>query len=135
MADERDLRDDLAIRETLARYCHTCDDGAFEALGALFAEDGSFEYAGALTSGRAALVAHFARIQPPERRGKHLTSNVVVALDGDRATAVSDWVFLVLVDGVPTPRLTGRYRDELVREQGEWVFARRVVEPLAPPAG
>lgn len=126
--------DRIAVLDVLARYCHTCDDGDFEALRALFTADGTFRYAGSVVTGREDLLAYFTQVQTPERRGKHLTANTVVRIDGDRATARSDWVFLVLVDGVPTPRLTGRYDDVLVRDGAGWLIAERVVTPLVPPA-
>lgn len=122
----------LEILEVLARYCHTCDDGDFDALVGLFAAGGTFTYGGSTVAGREALRAYFEQVQTSERRGKHLVANPVVELDGDRATVRSDWVFLLHVDGVLTPRLTGRYDDVLVRADGAWLLAERVVSPLAP---
>lgn len=124
--------DHLAITQVLARYCHTCDDGAFDELVRLFTEEGSFEYGGTVTVGRVDLAAYFAAVQTPERRGKHVVANTVVDVDDDRARATSDWVFLTFVDGVLAPKLTGRYVDDLVRTDGRWLLARRVVVPLAP---
>jgi uncharacterized protein (TIGR02246 family) len=127
-----DPADESAIRSVLARYCHTCDDGAFDALVALFTADGSFSYAGRTVAGRAALAAYFAEVQTPERRGKHLVANTVMAVSGDRAEVRSDWAFLAFTDGVLVPRLTGRYDDVLVRDGGDWLIAERVVTPLQP---
>jgi len=125
-----DLADRTAILELLARYCHACDDGDFEELVTVFAPDGRFDYGGDVVAGRAALGDYFAQVQTPERRGKHLVTNAVVTVDGDRATVVSDWLFLAFVEGVLTPRLTGRYDDVLVRGGDGWVIAERVVTPL-----
>jgi uncharacterized protein (TIGR02246 family) len=125
--------DRWAITEVLARYCQACDDGVFEDLLDLFTADGTFAYGGQVISGRAALAEYFARVQTPDRRGKHVTANVVVSLDGDRAAVSSDWVFLAYVDGVLTPKLTGRYDDLLRREDGAWLLAERVVTPMTNP--
>ncbi len=130
------MADELAIRGVLARYCQHCDDGDFDALIGLFAPDGSFAYGGRVVSGRDALREYFEQVQAPSRRGKHLTTNAIVQLRGDRAVVSSDWVFLVLVDGRPTPRLAGRYRDEVVHVDGTWQIERRDVTPMvAPPPG
>jgi 3-phenylpropionate/cinnamic acid dioxygenase small subunit len=128
-----DAADHLAIANVLARYCRTCDDGSFDDLVDLFTEDGTFEYGGTVTAGREALRSYFATVQTPERRGKHLTTNAVVCVEGDRAEVTSDWVFLTFVEGVLTPKLTGRYQDVLHRGRTSWRIARRVVVPLTPP--
>lgn len=129
-----DQADHLEIATVLARYCQACDDGAFEELVSLFTENGTFEYGGAVTAGRADLLAYFARVQTPDRRGKHVTANLVAQIDGSRARVRSDWVFLAFVDGVLVPKLAGRYDDVLVKQGGTWLLAARVVTPLLPPA-
>jgi hypothetical protein len=83
------LGDELAIRRTLAIYCHRCDDGDFAGLVDQFTPDGSFSYVGEVVSGRERLREWFESRQPPERRGRHLTTNTVVDIDGDRAHALS----------------------------------------------
>jgi uncharacterized protein (TIGR02246 family) len=115
-----------AIATLLAEYCHLCDDGDFEGLADRFTDDGTFVFGDRTMTGRNALIRWFERTQSPERRGKHLTSNVAVTIDGDRATVVSDYVFLTKVDGRPTPLIAGRYDDDLVRVDGRWRFRQRV---------
>ena len=124
------LADELAIRRTLAAYCHHLDDGDFSSLAHRFTEDGSYTYGTADLSGRATLESWFAEMNPPERRGKHLTMNVIVDVEGDRAFAYSDYLFVRIVDGTLTPLFSGRYRDELVRAEGGWLIQSRVVTPL-----
>jgi hypothetical protein len=94
-----DLADDLAIRRTLAAYCHHLDDGDFSGLAHQFTQDGSFTYGPSHPSGRTTLEPWFAEMNPPERRGKHLTMNVVIDVEGDRAVAYSDYLFVRVVDG------------------------------------
>ena len=127
--------DELAIRRILASYCQLLDDGHFGALAELFTPDGSFSYAGAAASGRDAIRAWFTSSQPPGRRGKHLTLNVLIVLDGDRAAVTSDYLWLRSVDGVISPGLAGRYRDTLVRENGHWLIAQRAAEPMSDIEG
>jgi hypothetical protein len=129
------LVDDLAIRRVLASYCQLLDDGKFDALSELFTPDGSFSYAGAAVSGRAAIEEWFTSSQPPERRGKHLTLNVLIDVDGDHdhdhATVTSDYLWVRSVGGDISLGLAGRYQDTLVRtDEGCWLIARRVAQPM-----
>jgi hypothetical protein len=122
------LRDELAVKRTLAAYCHLCDDGDFARLVELFTFDGSVAFGEEVVTGRDALMTWFAKRQPPEQRGKHLTMNIIVDIDGNRAEAVSDYVFLRLVDGAITPAIAGRYRDRLGRDGTRWMIERRDIE-------
>jgi 3-phenylpropionate/cinnamic acid dioxygenase small subunit len=124
------LADELAVHRTLAAYCQHLDDGDFSGLAHQFSENGSFTFGQAHASGRAMLESWFAERNPPERRDKHLTMNVIVDVEGDRAVASSDFLFVRMVDGTLTPLYAGRYRDELVRGDGRWMIRTRVVTPL-----
>ena len=132
--DTRQVADELAIRELLAAYCHRCDDGRFSELLDLFAPGASVVLGTATVAGHAALREFFEDRQGlPEQRGRHLTVNSVVEIDGSRARALSDFVHIKFVDGRLMPVLAGRYRDDLVRmEDGRWRFARRQVDDWAP---
>ena len=125
--------DELGIRRTLAAYCHLIDDGDFHRLVQEFTPDGTFAFGPKVATGRDALVAWFDENHPPHRRGKHVTVNTVVDVDGDRASARSDFVFLRHIDGALTIEAAGRYRDRLVRIDGRWMIVRRDAELMAPP--
>jgi hypothetical protein len=128
------LADELAVQRLLASYCHRCDDAEFDALVDLFAPDGVFAMGDVSARGRTELLAFFHERQgPPERRGRHLTLNTVVDVAGDRASAVSDFVFLRRVDGAVVPAIVGRYHDDLVRLDGSWRFAHREARPMGGP--
>ena len=64
----------------------------------------------------------------------HVTINQVITVDGDEATATSDYLWLA--PGSPWQiRRSGRYHDAFRRTKGRWVFASRVIhsrdkEPL-----
>ena len=127
-------RDELAILRTLADYCIRCDDGDFAGLIDLFAADGVLAYSESQARGSDALLAFYEASQGlPEQRGKHLTTNAVIDVDGDRATARSDFAFFRFVDGIFTATVGGRYHDEFVRTDGRWRFARRKIRRLSPP--
>jgi 3-phenylpropionate/cinnamic acid dioxygenase small subunit len=127
------LADELAIRQTLAIYCHHCDDAKFDELVDQFTSDGSFSYQGEVMRGHEQLRAWFEDKQPPDRRGKHLTTNSVVDIDGDRAYAKSDFVFLRLPEGSTNPviAVAGRYHDELHRIGDRWLIDRREVQVMS----
>jgi hypothetical protein len=116
---------ELGVRRTLAAYCHLCDDAEFESLAEQFAADGVFIFLDEVVTGRPALAKWFEARQPSERRGKHLTTNTIVEVDGDHARAVSDFLFVVATPAGVQPTMTGRYRDELTRVDGRWLITRR----------
>lgn len=121
--------DEAAIRRTLAQYCQTCDDGRFEEFGDLFVEDGVLDVGGREPIvGRQSIRAFMARAQPPERRGKHLCGMPVIDIDGDEATASTDFVFVARTgDGGRAVTAMGRYHDRLLRDHGAWRFAQRTI--------
>jgi hypothetical protein len=132
MADVAVLADELAIQRMLSTYCHLCDDGDFARLVDRFTPDGALAFGNEVVTGRAEVLAWFERNQPPELRGKHLMTNTVVEVAGDRASALSDFVFLRVVDGRTRPAVAGRYRDELVRVGEEWLLERRDIRIMRP---
>jgi hypothetical protein len=132
MADVTVLADELAIRRTLSSYCHLCDDGDFSRLVNQFTPHGALVFGDEVVTGRAELLTWFERNQPPEFRGKHLMTNTVVEVADDRASALSDFVFLRLVDGRPRPAIAGRYRDDLVRTGDRWLLERRDIQIMHP---
>jgi hypothetical protein len=128
--------DELGIRRTLAEYCHHCDDGNFDELVALFAPHAVLAYGDSQALGQAELRAFFLERQGlADQRGKHLTLNSVVDIDGNRARVLSDFLYLRIVDGVLTPVYAGRYRDDLVGADGRWRFARREILRMEEPRG
>ena len=127
------VHDELAIHRVLARYCHTIDDGAFDEFETLWADDAEFALRGDVTRGRDAIRDAIEAMQPPERRGRHLTMNSVVDLDGDAAHVVSDFLFFGRDPGAPAEgtadlRYLGRYHDDFVRTDAGWQFRRREIE-------
>ncbi len=69
-----------------------------------------------------------AAFDPGNVRGFHLLTNIIIQLDGDRATAWSRIVYMTRnKDDKPVPAMGGHYDDTLIREDGHWKFLRRVV--------
>lgn len=119
-----------AIRTTLARYSQLCDDGRFDEFADLFTEDAVFHVLGTDHVGRTAIAAFMTAAQPPEARGRHVTSNPVITVDGARATAVTDYLFVARVEGGFAITNVGRYHDQLAADPAEpdrWRFTRREI--------
>jgi 3-phenylpropionate/cinnamic acid dioxygenase small subunit len=119
-----------AIRNLLGRYCELMDAAEWTKVGELFADaelvgpDGEdvAEGAGAVAN----LYRRGTKLYNGSPRTRHLTSNTVIDLDGDNATARSSYVVFQGVDGFPLqPIITGRYHDGFVRTADGWRFARR----------
>lgn len=117
------------VQRTLAEYCHTVDDGRFEAFAELWAEDAVVEVLGQRVEGRAAIRAWIEQAMPPDKRGRHVTVNSTLAVDGDRAEALSDFLFY---DRGWNVTAAGRYDDELVRDGDRWLFTRRTIHLASP---
>ncbi|UGQ11941.1 nuclear transport factor 2 family protein [Yinghuangia sp. ASG 101] len=98
-------------------------------VAALFTPDAVYAYGDRVARGPSELVAFLDDSQGrPEQRGKHLTVNCVVEPDDDHVRAVSDFVFLRHDERGLVPAVAGRYRDRLVRTDGLWLIAERLIE-------
>jgi ketosteroid isomerase-like protein len=145
-----DWDDKLAIREVLERYMRYNDDGALDRLIALFADDAIYQVTGRVLRGHAEMrefLGHAGGFidgrplwtQPGELykqpRSVHVSSNPIIDVDGDHATAESDFVVVSRdADGRAGIDLVGRYRDRLRRHQdGRWLIHKRTGVSTARP--
>lgn len=121
------MQDEEAIRRTLVRYCHLCDDGRFDEFAGLFTEDATFTVMGTTHRGRDEIRGFMQAAQAPERRGKHLISEPLIEVDGDEARCGTDYAFVSRQGDALVVLSTGRYVDRLVREGDGWSFASREI--------
>ena len=130
------MSDKDEIRELLARYCFALDAGRFEEMAALFTPDGVWETAFGTGTGREGIVAQASSIATGVRPKRvHLTTNIVIDLDGDTATARSNWALIQNVpSGAPVIGSGGAYADRLVKADGRWWFKHRTIERYIVPA-
>jgi len=146
----KEWADKLAIRELLERYMRYNDDGDLDRIIELFEEDAELMTAGRRIVGREGIrsfwlqsgyftpgIEHWTApgrdlIQP---RSVHVASNPIIEVQGDAATAESDFVVVVrTTEGRAKVALAGRYRDRLLRtESGGWRIASRKGVSVARP--
>jgi uncharacterized protein (TIGR02246 family) len=133
------LEDREAIRELILAYGAAHDGRDYRTFASLFARDG--EWVGGLGSAKGPdaifelmnrTIGHNPR---PEGSGTfHIMANERIQIDGDRASARTQWLYLAPGDD-RAPRMVylGHYDDQFVREDGKWRFLRREA-PLDIPA-
>ena len=134
------VADDRAAIENLqARYLFAVDWQDPEAYAATFTEDGEIVSAIATTKGRAGIRAEVRKMRendlalqtpglfPFSRR--HVITNLVLHIDGDRATGRAYWIGYINDNPERAPEIEsyGHYEDDIVKVNGEWLFARRQI--------
>lgn len=129
------LEDIQAIHDLKMAYAKLCDEG-YDADGivALFAEGVDVEWVSDVFGthrGRDGIRAWFDDVDEEIRWALHLMINPVIEVADDGETATGSFYLLELATmsapggGDPDAVvMTGKYRDELVRENGTWRFKR-----------
>ena len=131
------VEDQIAIERILVDYAAFLDGRDYAKYASLFTSDGEWRNGSGRHQGQAAirqmLESLLGPTGAPNRANYHLITNPRVDLAGDRATATSRYLFVMRgAEGQPTPSLAGVYRDELVRQGGEWKIRRRVADDIMP---
>jgi ketosteroid isomerase-like protein len=130
--------DDIeAVKQLVNRYNLAFDYGDVDAYLATWTEDGLFARSTALRSYQGHDELRELITTYPVN-GRHVSSNFVVTVDGDTATASSYLLYLDAEDGY-RPVMFGVYSDELVREDDGWKFRARRLQvdagiPMDEPA-
>ena len=122
-----------AILELLARAAYGFDEGDVEMLRNIFTEEASFVINTAGVNGNAVYKGHQAimalqtdalEMQTDKRR--HVVTNTFFTNESDsKATAVSNVIITSVENGAIRLVTSGIYRDEVVREEGQWRIASR----------
>ena len=131
------LEEKDAIRDVLAEYCFRLDDGRFAEMAALFTENGTWDTAFGRATGRAAIADHARRLRErageQRPRGIHLVTNIAIALDGASARIRSNWTVVQNSPEGPKIGSGGAYLDELVKQDGQWLFRYRKIDRFIAP--
>jgi 3-phenylpropionate/cinnamic acid dioxygenase small subunit len=122
------------IRRTIAEFGHLTDAGDFDGWVRLFVEDGGFHMFGQSHVGHDALRSFIEIDQPPDRRGLHLTTDSLIEVDHERATARSNFIFVAWAAAGPLVAAAGQYHDVLVPRGGCWLFQEREAVLIGPTA-
>ncbi len=126
------LEEKDAIREVLAEYCFRLDGGDYDGMAALFTEDGTWDTAFGKGTGRAGIAQQArdirARAGDNRPRAVHLTTNIVIALNGDSAEVRSNWTTVQNSPEGPKIGSGGGYADQMVKQGGKWLFRYRKID-------
>ena len=141
-ADSGYAEDRAAIENLQARYMFALDFRDPEEYAATFAPDGVLDYGAGKLRGREAIaeMVEGLRENAAEQRaadtsglrpaaGRHNITNIVIEIDGDRATGTAYWFHM----GNDNPERAatldsfGHYEDELVKIDGQWLFSLRKI--------
>ncbi len=86
------LVDHHDITDLVYRLGVALDEGRFDEMRSLFIEQATARTPGGTAEGRAALITQASRNHTPDRRIQHVTTNVLVDVDGDRANVRANLV-------------------------------------------
>jgi uncharacterized protein (TIGR02246 family) len=125
------LEDKDTIREVMAAYCHALDSGRFAEVASLFADDAVWTTDYGEAKGPKAIEEMFRSVVPLKGEGpqrKHYITNIIIKVDGDRASSISD--YLVVREKGPDliPVMGGTYKDQWIRQGGTWRFWRKELQ-------
>ena len=135
MSDEARLQrlEDVAeIERLIMDYARHLDARDLHAYSRLFCADGEWSGNTGHAQGPDAIQAMLEERLPPNPPGpgptsRHVVSNPVIDVDGDKATASVTWALIRRGDDHDEPELAllGHYDDVLAREEGGWRFKSR----------
>lgn len=115
------LADKMAIREILDEYCLRLEVGTFEEWLNLFTDDSVYEVYGKTLCGREAINAMLSKAP----HGVHIGGPMRIAIDGDEAKTLQNYVFFGENDKYSNK---GWYYRTLVRTTAGWRISHTRVE-------
>ena len=125
------LEDKDEIREIMAAYCQALDACRFADVAALFAEDAVWTTDYGEAKGRKAIEEMFRSVVPVKGEGpqrKHYITNIIIKVDGDTASSVSDYLIIRESGKDLIPVMGGTYKDKWVKRGGKWWFQRKELQ-------
>jgi hypothetical protein len=122
----QELTDRADLTDLLNRQGLWLDEQRFDA-ASVFTNDATAQTQGGRAQGLQAITALAHRTHAPFDRTQHVTSNVLIDLDGDRATVRANLIATLVHDAAahePPYRVGERYRFKAVRTPRGWRFSR-----------
>jgi len=123
-----------AIRELYAAYSDASACIDVDAFLACFAEQGQWNTHIFQRQGKTELRSQWEELWVGFEKVGFLTEIGSIEVDGDRAACRCVAREIIRLKSGGLFKLVGQYRDEIVRENGRWVFARRNYDPIAEEA-
>jgi hypothetical protein len=142
------IEDRLQIEQVWSRYVQALDTADADAYGALFTEDAYLEVDGTVYKGQEKIRGLIKDIRtkldidslPADGHGRkfgpirHIPSGFILDLKGEKATSQSYWTEIITegknaagVGKPPSVLKMGRYEDEFVKQNGKWLFSKRII--------
>jgi ketosteroid isomerase-like protein len=134
--------DRAQIEDLQARYMFALDFGDLDTYVSTFTEDGVLDIIGWQAKGREEIKERLGGSRtdagteqgeadqgPYPATGRHNISNIVVKIDGDKATGRAYWFHYGNNNPERKAQLDsyGYYEDEMVKVNGQWLFSKRVI--------
>jgi uncharacterized protein (TIGR02246 family) len=119
------VEDRLAIRELYGAYGDASSRADAEAFLACWADDGQWNTHLFSRAGKKELKEQWDMLWMGFDKVAFLGDVAAIEVDGDRASARVTVREIVALKGGGVFKLAGLYRDELVRQNGQWLFAAR----------
>jgi hypothetical protein len=117
------------ILNAIAAYCYAVDKSDWEILKrAYYSGTKHTNATGDVVDGVDAFIAYRKSKEPDELRELlHTPSNIMVDIDGDRASSTSNWSYLGRTDPDAEWKILslGAYEDQFIRLDCGWRFAER----------
>ena len=111
---------EFAVRRTITRYAHTMDARQVDENLALYTDDAVLTLNGTPYNGRDAIRGWVMELAKSPA-GIHMTGNTI----GDKAHAVSDFLYVRKSPEGWKVIAAGRYTDTLQKRGSAWLFTRR----------
>jgi uncharacterized protein (TIGR02246 family) len=124
------LEDKAALWQLVSRYAVGVDDQDYDTLRGLFAEDATFlGLSGDVTKGSKEVVDYLrSRAESAHKERVHTpTTQILDELDGDHAKGLVLCYAALFGHDSSDTFFAFRYKDEYVRQDGQWRFASRHV--------
>lgn len=118
------------VTELIYQYCHGLDRRELDRFMSIWAEDAVWEFDHPqipAAVGREAIAGMVQMFWGGFPRMHHLSSNVLVSVEGDTGSAIWDAAAVFENQAGSTANLVASYTDEFHRVAGRWETVRRVV--------
>ncbi len=123
--DMTTIEDTLKIQQLYARYSDAIMRGDTETFGSCWSDDGFWFLLGNEYRGKKSIVEAYTNTTAATDFVMHLALSPLISIKGDSAKVRSQVQEIIHFAGGMAVQLLGNYNDELIKVDGEWLFADR----------